>query len=256
MKESANKEIVKINTDIMKVDESEIMEILKDTFNEVAFEEKTAAEIEKIKRYILKMSCGSSSFMSLICRGESCIYRSSCELLKKDSTLKAPLGKACPFERYWQKKWFNDYKEAVQIDINDRVEVSQVNDLVEIEIMKARVNAILAEEGIKIDVVVGVDPDSGMPLTTQQQHYAINIKDINDRRKDKILKSLLATREAKTSAMGKKIGDISDLIQKAMTVYKQHNSPVVQAEVIKDESNQALKRGGFEESETDEEYPI
>lgn len=240
--------VVQTLADIMVIDNNQIAEILSDTFDDPAFEKMSAHEIERIKKYVLRMSCGSSAYMALICRGSLCIYRSSCVLLRKDSNLPAPEGKECPFEKILAKKWFDDYRDALNIDVNDRVEASQINDLIEIEIMKSRINAILAEEGIKIDAIVGIDPDTGSPLTAQQQHYAINIKDINDRRKDRILKALLATRESKTAALGKRAGDITAMIQKAMSVYNNAHNATLVAEEIKNESNKALEQGGFEES--------
>lgn len=237
MTEKLNTELInqdKNIQEIMKLEDLELQEILKETYDDTTLPELSPKAIEKIRKYILKISYGSSSWISLICTGENCVYRHACVLLKPEVELEAPIGKECPFERFLAKKWFKEYTTSVKIDENDRVEVSQVNDLVEIELIKSRINAMLASEGLIVDVTIGTDPNTGDIITTKSKHQAIEIKDICDRRKDKILKSLVATRESKLAAIGgikekdltKVFSEARNKINKINQEHEKHNMVV------------------------------
>lgn len=230
---------------LMNLQGVDISEILEETYDQNELAKLNPEELDRLKKYIIKISFGSSAWISLICTGQTCVYRTSCALLKEGSALPPPVNKECPFERILAKRWFEEYKNSVKIDENDRVEVSQINDLVEIEIIKARVNAIIAVEGLIVENPIGTDPDSGEIIYRKEKHQAIEIKNICDSRKDKILKSLLATRESKMSAlseMGRSdptqiYSNLKEKIRKIKEMNRVHEATNITKEIEKESEN-------------------
>ena len=127
----------------------------------------------------------------MMCPGSTCPMALTCPLLAERC---APIGKICPIEKYLAESLRAYYIKDLSVDVNNFVYMTQVNDLVECEILDQRMTAYLGKEGWIDDVVVGVDGD-GKPIFRKDEAIPLKIKMRMKSRKDKLLKSFLATRE-------------------------------------------------------------
>jgi hypothetical protein len=116
---------------------------------------------------------------------------------------KAPLGMACPVEIDLYERLMTDYKDAAAHKIQgiksmediekDPVILSLISQVVEIEIMSFRANALIATVGLTMMVPVFAT-DTGTEYAIQES-VASKVKTNLNSRRDKILRQLLATPE-------------------------------------------------------------
>jgi hypothetical protein len=218
------------------IDKDTLQLALQETFNDTNKDiQVSEKDLLAVRKYIVKVMRGSSSFMQLICMGEHCILAATCPFMAKDSNLPSPFGLQCPLDTISAKKIYDAYVEDLQIDEKSRTECSQINDLVEIDMMKYRIAAILGKEGMIIEEIVGIDPNDGTPLKKQSPHPAIQIKDILDTRRARLLRQLQATREARANQL-KNDNDPSKIYSKINEILSEYDkSHSVPAEVIEAE---------------------
>jgi hypothetical protein len=218
-------------SDLIKRDNDPAIQSLLQFYDQdyLAKLELTEKELSNIKKYVTKMQYGSSSWMSLVCTGhEGCVYKKLCPLVDKP-----PLGKECPFEQMTINTWYREYVVSLQIDEGDKVERSQIMELVEADILNARANAVLGSEGFIMENPVGSDPDTGQPLYRKEEHIAMNIKEKAQLRRDKLLKTFIATREAKLKGMRDIAGEdattyLARLKAKVVNIRDLHSIPAVE----------------------------
>lgn len=103
----------------------------------------------------------------------------------------------CPIEMTLMGTWKGQYEMSLVADWNDKVERQAVMDLVEADILSARANGIIAAEGFIMENVVGISESTGEPIYRKEKHVALEVKDMIHRRKERLLKSLVLTREMK-----------------------------------------------------------
>ena len=165
----------------------------------------TEKDLEKLKDSIELMELGPSASIIRVCSVD-CESYDRCPLAIINA---APIGKTCPIEKDLYKKFMHDIKEAVSEKLqdlegiedveNDAIIMTLISQLVEIEIMNMRANAIIASAGI-VDTVPSLSSEFGVEYKLEE-HVASKIKrDINNR-KDKILRQLIASPE-----MAQKVG--------------------------------------------------
>lgn len=116
---------------------------------------------------------------------------------------RAPLGMACPVEIDLYERLMTDYKDAAAHKIQgiksiediekDPVILSLISQVVEIEIMSFRANALIATVGLTMMVPVFAT-DTGTEYAIQES-VASRVKTNLNSRRDKILRQLLATPE-------------------------------------------------------------
>lgn len=156
----------------------------------------TEAEEKKIIKYVNKIACGSIAYAPLVCVGVTkCIYKTSCPVADK-----SPIGHPCPFEQLVLQQWYDEYIKSLEVDINDKTERTQITELVEADLLAARANAMLSTDGLIMENAIGIEPDTGNVIYRKEEHLALNIKQRAQLRRDKILKSFIATRESKVKA--------------------------------------------------------
>lgn len=186
--------------------------------------ELSEKELNTLKRYVKGIRDGGHSLVPMICLGERCICSKVCPLFNIG---KVPIGKRCPFEVYAMKVWLEDYAKSLKINMEDKVERNLVMDLVETDILNARANVVLSHEGFIMENPVGIDPDSGQVLLRKEEHIVMKFKERAQNRKDKLLKSFLATRESKVKAVSNLKEDpseyLSRLRKKAEMLTKEHS---------------------------------
>lgn len=199
------------------------------------------SELSRLKRGLRRKVLSESNSVPMICRGSNCVASKRCPLLDLD---KAPIGKICPLEKMLVNKWKDDYIESLGLDWNDAVERKLAGELIEIDILQARANSILSEEGFIMENAVGVDEQTGEPVYRKEKHIAMDVKNTLYNRRSKVLKEMMATRESKAKFMEDLKGDPSEYASKLRSKFEKlqedHDVEVVDAEdfeEIEDEKN-------------------
>lgn len=188
----------------------------------------TPDEIKKIGKYLTIYSYGDFQSVPQLCVGTSCILAGQCPLVKIG---RPPLGFACPFERLYMKKWRQEYIDSLNADWDDKIERALVMELVEVDILNSRANAYLAKEGFIMENIVGINEQTGEPMMRKEEHIALRLKEKVQARRDRILKSMVATREAKAKLLTSMKEDasvyISRLREKAKELEEKHNKKII-----------------------------
>ena len=219
-------------TSLALIDDPIIQDLAKDLDDNIITNLKlTEKEIVKLKKYAIMIRYGDYNVLPMMCVGERCICRLRCPLLDMG---KVALGKECPFERYALMQWQADYIKALAIDIDNKVERQQVMEIVEADILNARANVVLSDEGFIMENPIGINENTGDAITRREEHVALKLKDRAQNRKDKIWKSFLTTREQKLKvALQKDPTEIlAELREKARRLDEKHEKTIGAQEVI------------------------
>lgn len=181
---------------------NDIIKDLQKACKPAVFEALKLTETEKknIIEYVIRIKYGSTTWLALTCSGAECIYKESCPLVEAK---KAPLGKKCPFEELAIQAWERDYISALGTDMEDKIDRTQIHELIESDLMIARANTMLGLEGFIMDNPVGVDQETGQAINRKEEHIAINVRERAQKRRDKLMKAFLATRESKANVIAK-----------------------------------------------------
>lgn len=171
---------------------AQFQENFKEHFLPDTMDEEQKSEVLK---HTTKSKIKSSMFMSIpmFCKGPSCSFADSCPLQQQGI---APIGKSCSLELGMIANFMADYIEELNIDPNNLIELSQVRDLVDLEVQYIRKSKLLAKEDFIQEFVVGIDAN-GDPVMSTRLHLAITYEDGILKKKAIIWKQLIATREAR-----------------------------------------------------------
>ncbi len=163
----------------------------------------------------------------MVCRGSACDMAKVCPLFQEGI---APVGQRCPIEYGVIETLVSGLMDELGIRPEDTVDLLQLRDLVNQEVQLLRAMNILAQDSVIQENTVGIDSD-GDPITQKQLHLATDLEDKLHRRKNIILKQLMASREAKA-----KVG--LDMLDSAQTMANTfHNF-----KKMKEEADKALKK--------------
>lgn len=138
----------------------------------------------------------------MICKGDRCPQKESCELYKKGIP---PVGKKCPYEIILIQSFKDALVESLGINQDDFTEMSQLRAMIDQEIQYIRKSNYLAEEGFIMENVVGIS-DAGEPITKKELSLAVELEDRIHKRLKDYRSQLLATREARQKVLQ---GDIN-----------------------------------------------
>jgi len=216
--------------EIVNIEHPVIQEIIKYYSDEhidgITFTER---EMERIIRYAQSLNYGTAVWVPLICTGQAlCVYKHVCPIIDK-----APLGKKCIWEMQAVQKWFDDYVQSLEVDTNDKIERSQIMELVEADILNARASAVLGREGFVMENPVGTNPDTGETIFHKELHIAMQIKEKAQFRRDRIMKAFIATRDSKVKSMKGMVADSTEyfakLREKAAQIVAKHEAVTVEA---------------------------
>lgn len=230
---------------LIKIDTADdvVIEYLKG-INSLEVLEKglTVEQYAKLKDTIKINSMGIGSNIIRTCQ-DTCESWNRCPLA---IIRKAPLGRACPVEIDLYERLITDYKDAVTHKIHsiksvedvekDPVILSLISQVVEIEIMSFRANALIADVGLTMSVPVFAT-EHGTEFAIQESVASRVKRELNSRR-DKILRQLLATPE-----MVQRIKSL----QRVPTITEQKKSILDQAkkiassEIVVDEADTAAE---------------
>jgi hypothetical protein len=175
-----------------------------------------ADKLTRIKKSVNRLQTGVHASASLTCLGpENCPFIKKCPIptLKADSTLDLgevsdyPIGRECIMEKFYVEQKIVDYLNYLDVDPNNPVEMSIVNELALIDLYKNRCLFVLSSgdkrgEGrdfLMVDVT-GFN-ENGDRAESTKLHPVIDMIDRLERRRERWLERLMETRKSKADLM-------------------------------------------------------
>ena len=176
------------------------------------------AKLTRIKKSVNRIKTGVHASAPLTCLGpENCPFIKKCPIpeVMPDGKLDIgeasdyPLGKECIMEKFYVEQKIVDYLTYLDVDPNNPVEMSIVNELALIDLYKNRCLFVLANgdrkgEGrdfLLVDVT-GFN-ENGDRAETTKLHPVIDMVDRLERRRERWLERLMETRKSKADFMMK-----------------------------------------------------
>lgn len=174
----------------------------------------------RIRSSLANYRHGMHAIAPLTCKGpDKCPFLAFCPIPEKriDGTLALgktedyPVHRSCVLERLYMEQKIVDYQQHLDVDIENPVEVSIVNDLAMIDLYKNRAAMIMSlgdrkgegRDFLKINTV-GFS-ENGDEQTTTGLHPIADYIDRLEKRREKLLSGLLETRKGKAN-MAAKLG--------------------------------------------------
>jgi len=157
--------------------------------------EMTYTVMNRMNSAVRAISSGIWSSFPMICCGAKCPYGGRCPLQHENVP---PVGSDCPLEQYMMRNWMAAYVDALIVETDNKIEMDQVGEIVMCDLMIMRVRNWMARrgDGHAENHVVGID-DNGNVILRRGVSTEVEIEDKYSKKKDKLLKALLATREAR-----------------------------------------------------------
>lgn len=181
----------------------------------------------RIKQGIEARRHGLQSVAPTMCMGpNSCLFVEHCPIPNRTKTggfiLKEngkpdygpnsdyPIARPCVMESLYMQQKIIDYVEHLNVSPGNPVEMSIVNELALIDLLKNRALIILSkgdkkgdgQDFLKTDTI-SYDPETGQASETSSLHPAADLIDKLERRREKWLDKLLETRKAKFDVANK-----------------------------------------------------
>jgi hypothetical protein len=165
----------------------------------------------------------SASTAILKCKGpDECVYGKICILNRLNGTW--PIDQPCPMEKTIAEISYREYLHALHKTPEDIgiIEYNQIMSLIECDLLEMRANCRLNDEGLTRMVTTFVNHKTGDRAETEELSVMFGIKDRVAKRKDTILKQLLATPEIQakykvTNLADKERKDARQLVKDART---------------------------------------
>jgi len=169
--------------------------------------ELTKQQLADLEHDIKNLNVSASTTI-LRCKGaEDCVYGKFCSLDKIKGTF--PIGEICPMEKTIAEISFNEYLVSLNKTMDDVgiIEFNQIMSLIECDLLDMRSRSRLNEEGMTRMVTTFVNHKTGDTAETEELSVMFGIKDRVAKRRDTILKQMLATPEIRAKY---KIADVGD----------------------------------------------
>lgn len=183
----------------------------------------------RIQRSVSRMRHGLHSVAPIMCMGAAkCLFIEHCPIPPRTNTGAPvldtkgnqvfgpaedyPAGRPCVMESLYMQQKIIDYLQHLDVDPANPVEMSIVNELALIDLLKNRALIILSkgdrqgdgQDFMRVDIT-GHDPESGVSSKTSALHPAADMLDRLEKRREKWLDKLVETRKAKVD-MAHKLG--------------------------------------------------
>jgi|10_taG_2_1085330.scaffolds.fasta_scaffold15055_6 hypothetical protein len=156
---------------------------------------------------------------AIVCIGEgtenidACPYAHTCPLVAAG---KPPLGSVCPFEDAMIDSYLSSYMTELEVRAENIIEMAQLKDVITIDLLLQRSTGVLADNGLADENVVAVLQKPGQEasvLYRKDLSHALMAMDKLLMRKERILKSLRATRESRAGDMTKALDPATIMAQ-------------------------------------------
>lgn len=172
-------------------------------------------QVTVIKDYLRRQKGAPIDSIALICRRENCLYKQSCVLYQIDPQL-TPIDRPCPIELTLLQSMMDDFSRQLEITEDNVIDLAILKEFVMWQIYAKRAREELAmDPQIVRKEFVGAD-SRGNVLTRENMHPAFIMLDKQSRTKQKLLESLLATREAKSKAATASIPTFASFLKSVM----------------------------------------
>lgn len=158
---------------------------------------QSATNMDEVRKHrqSFNLKHGMFANVPMVCKGGDCPMSEVCTVAMQNR----PVGQRCPIEIAAIIDRYDKYCEQLGLTEQDYFDLSQVKDLVDIEVKLLRANGQLAISGNFIEqVVTGID-DQGNAHLRPELHKATEYEEKLLSRKSKILADLNATRKANKS---------------------------------------------------------
>ena len=205
---------------------SALMNDPEDEFNQYVQQMPTEVRL-RVDRQHRRLKTGLKAGAILLCPGfVACKFKNHCTIPKRLVGGKIdpgkpehyPIGLECVVERQYYEEQYIGYCSELFIDLDSVTDRGAAQELATIDVLKRRAQIVLStgdHEGFGTDFMLtdktysdkAFDMDGdGSPLligTTTKVHPAVGVLDTLERRRLKLLDSLMATREKKADYMAK-----------------------------------------------------
>lgn len=212
-------------------------ELLPDQYEELAM---TKGQIFALLENITS-TVQNNRTLPIKCTGPECKIRHICPF---DMMGIAPVGKECALERVSMDQWRAEYVQSMKIDYRDKVQMSLVDELVEIDIFnKYRFPAILSENVTAFQEKVNRFSDRNGQLIESRKEVAkaFEAKMMMAKRREVIMRELLATPKQKAQHKLLKTHDPSkeyaDLSHKFNVIMGAEDAQFIESESNEDGEN-------------------
>ena len=116
-----------------------------------------AMEAREAARRMLSTKDGLHARVPIVCKGESCPYSRSCQLLPYDM---APVGEYCPVELAQIDLRARGYTQDIDYDEASFTDKALMSELITLDVLLERCKALMARDGTPvIDIAIGVDQE-------------------------------------------------------------------------------------------------
>lgn len=187
-------------------------------------EEKKA----RISRKASSIKHGLSTSAPIVCKGPSaCPFFSACPIpenyLRPGPPTDYPIGKSCVLEVEYVAQQVMDYMVELDVDPGDPVEMSLINELALLDLLRSRAVLVMAHgdkrghgrDLLTIDeAIIGFDKNGNALMSQSTKvHPAVDIMERHEKRRLKILEKFNATRESKVKVFGGNVDNHTKLQQ-------------------------------------------
>ena len=213
-----------MHNNLVKIDDSKearqevFFNSLKQDSYDTYLKSMPSDKLTRVRNSINRIQTGVHASAPLTCLGpDNCPFVKKCPIptVNPDGTLDKgdpqdyPLGKECIMEKFYVEQKIVDYLQYLDVDPNNPVEMSIVNELALIDLYKNRCLFVLSNgdrkgEGrdfLMVDVT-GFN-ENGDRAETTKLHPVIDMIDRLERRRERWLERLMETRKAKADFMVK-----------------------------------------------------
>ena len=161
--------------------------------------EWTMATLKKLHQSLTHPRENITNTLAIVCNA-SCPFKDTCPY---DIMGQAPMGERCPREKRLAHDIYNGYIESVSTRLNidendlrkDLVYHNLINALVEVDLVRARLQSYIATEGEVVEVVTTTNQQTGEAYSSITESPYVRMLDRYDQKRDKLLRQLLATPE-------------------------------------------------------------
>jgi hypothetical protein len=175
-------------------------------------------KVEKIKNRISSYKTGVYASAPIVCYGPNkCPFIGKCPIPNLDSNGKLeigdeslyPVGRECLMEKFFVEQKTIDYLQYLDVDPNNPVEMSIINELALIDLYKNRCLLVLSQgdkngqgrDFLLVDVL-GFN-ENGDKAESTKLHPVVDMIEKLERRRERWLERLMETREAKAKFLSK-----------------------------------------------------
>lgn len=176
------------------------------------------AKVEKIRNRINSYKTGVYASAPIVCYGpEKCPFLGKCPIpnLDADGKLEVgdpslyPVGRECLMEKFFVQQKTIDYMQYLDVDPNNPVEMSIINELALIDLYKNRCLLVLSQgdkngqgrDFLLVDVL-GFN-ENGDKAESTKLHPVVDMIEKLERRRERWLERLMETRESKAKFLSK-----------------------------------------------------